>query len=646
LKNHQKNMENTESQPTHVQERDRIIEIPGPSTEVVVAGEEIVEVDEDDLQHVEVVEGEEIIYDGDYIEYADVPSGRNLLFEMYQPLELSNGAYQCKICLRAGKDAQFQDRATFVAHRYKCHGSFNNNVICPMEDCNDVYATLSTLRRHLTQHHQLPLEIHQQSFENIGEFEKYRHLLEITTGCQYMMHTKQPKYRRQVMHCAKSEHKLVLQTQKHRLPKERMHKSHSACPSVISYRIDLNNGQVHAFMQLYHVGHNPDSDAYIAGNSIRPMDICFPMKPSCFAGHPMQYVQIDVHEMPTAVYGDKIYESILVVTCIKSKFMWARALQDSTRTAIGRILNSIFNEYGVPEGFSTLFSPTYIRDTMKSLESVYAVEIREIWSEPPPYSSLEQWTIEMAQQELQCRNRWVEQLQFVVMEYNQKMLPSYDETPFQRMFQRRPPNLYGGENYVDLEEEDPESVPGKIRKYHEDLRKESVDMANALAYRFSYGDKVFLRKGVTKPRRGNNTQYFFGFIGEVNLKDKYYPYKVHYSPTDEPWPSDRNIFAWVSVFDILPTSHQIREMAYEERQQSIASLLCHCSGNLSNVRYDTSAIGDSARKASKCVLFRNLMCNNQMSRHCCKAEGRMTCRFHRLYPENDESYAVKCGGCI
>lgn len=614
--------EKTLEDPSEIHETEELEEI------IVVSGDELPP----------GVDAEEVIFadEEEYIEYDAIVSlsnERNLLFDMYQPHASETGTFLCKICMRTGKDTEYPDRAAFVAHRYKCHGSFNNNVICPMRNCREVYASLYTLRRHLSQEHELPIEIHLQTFTNIGEFEKFRHLIELASGCRYMMHTKQPKYRRQVMHCAKSEHKLVLQTQKHRLPRERMLKEGSACPSVISYRVNASNGEVHAFMQLFHVGHAPDSEAENSNaDAARPMDIVFPLKPSFWADHAMQYVQIDVHEMPTAVYGSKIYESILIVTCLKSKFMWAKPLFECTRTAIGRILNSIFNEYGVPQGFSTTFHPTYIRDTMKSLESVYAVEIREIWNEPPPYANLERWVVELAEHDLLTRNRWVEQLQFVVMEYNQKPIPERPETPFDRMFSRKPPNLYH-----NGERQEGDFV--KFRAYHYKLRTEEEGMEERLNATFRPGQKVFLRKGITKPRRGNNTQFYFGIIGEHDPSSPYYPYKVHFSSSDSPWPTERSMFVWVSVFDLLPTIHGISEMSAIEKRESIASYMCTCPGVESNKNFDMSAIGKPARLASNCLLFRNLLCSNHMSRYCCKTVSRNPCRFHSLYPENDESYS-------
>uniref|UniRef100_A0A1I7UJW3 C2H2-type domain-containing protein n=1 Tax=Caenorhabditis tropicalis TaxID=1561998 RepID=A0A1I7UJW3_9PELO len=627
-------------------EKEEFVEVPPeiPNLEVNPEEmEEIVVVSDDQIQEEIIVDGEEIIYADDDeveeygIEYdavVSISNQKNMFFDfqMYQPHATPHGTFVCKICMRAGKDTEYPDRAAFVAHRYKCHGSFNNNVICPLQDCREVYASLYSLRRHLGQEHELPLEVHLQTFTNIGEFEKFRHLVEMTTGCKYMMHTKQPKFRRQVMHCAKSEHKLVLQTQKHRLPRERMLKEGSACPSVISYRVNAANGEVHAFMQLFHVGHAPDAESYgTNADSARPLDVVFPVKPPCWAGHPMQYVQIDVHEMSPAVYGTKIYESILIVTCLKTKFMWARPLFESTRTAIGRILNSIFNEYGVPEGFSTSYHPTYIRDTMKSLESVYAVEIREIWNEPPPYIHLERWVLELAEHELGTRNRWVEQLQFVVMEYNQKHIPVKDGTPFERMFNRKAPNLYHNGDEQDL-------IAAKCKKYNTELRREAQGMDDNLSAVFEISQKVFLRKGITKPRRGNNTQFYFGYISDHDPNNPYYPFKVHYSSTDSPWPSERNQYVWVSVFDLLPTIHGISEMTTQEKQSSIATYMCCCSGEESS-KFDLSAIGKQARLASKCLLFRNLLCTNSMSKFCCKTVGPRPCRFHQLYPENDESYS-------
>uniref|UniRef100_A0A1I7WFR8 F-box domain-containing protein n=1 Tax=Heterorhabditis bacteriophora TaxID=37862 RepID=A0A1I7WFR8_HETBA len=62
--------------------------------------------------------------------------------------------------------------------------------------------------------HKLPLEMHHRIFANIGEFERWRHLVESASNCRFMMHTKQPHNRRQMMHCSRSEHKLVLQSKR------------------------------------------------------------------------------------------------------------------------------------------------------------------------------------------------------------------------------------------------------------------------------------------------------------------------------------------------------------------------------------------------------------------------------------------------
>lgn len=44
---------------------------------------------------------------------------------MYQPLESDQGL-MCKICYQCmGKQVMFTDRASYNAHRYKVHGSFN-----------------------------------------------------------------------------------------------------------------------------------------------------------------------------------------------------------------------------------------------------------------------------------------------------------------------------------------------------------------------------------------------------------------------------------------------------------------------------------------------------------------------------------------
>ncbi|VDL78323.1 unnamed protein product [Nippostrongylus brasiliensis] len=125
----------------------------------------------------------------------DLDEGRHYVYEffdllqLYQPLETESGSLLCKICLELGETVEFESRAAYTHHRYKVHGSYNID-------------------------HKLPLEMHFRTFSNILEFERFRHLIEVLSNCRFMMHTKQPHNRRQIMHCSRSEHKIILQSKK------------------------------------------------------------------------------------------------------------------------------------------------------------------------------------------------------------------------------------------------------------------------------------------------------------------------------------------------------------------------------------------------------------------------------------------------
>lgn len=129
---------------------------------------------------------------------------------------------------------------------------------------------------------------------------------------------------------------------------------------------------------------------------------------------------------------------------------------------------------------------------MKSMEGIYTIPIREIWSEPPQYHVLVQWVLELAELELETRNRWVEQLAAVIMEYNQSTVPGRAlDTPFERMFQRKPPKLYA-------DPDDPDETTARIQRFHYAMKQQEEPEGvteNTLNTTFSQGDKVFVSFG-------------------------------------------------------------------------------------------------------------------------------------------------------
>ncbi|CAB3402971.1 unnamed protein product [Caenorhabditis bovis] len=591
-------------------------------------------------QEIGSVDGEEVVFGQceQYIEYDSAISlsqERNLLFELYQPEETESGTFLCKICMRTGSEVEFNDRSSFSAHRYKCHGSFNNNIMCPVSNCREVFASLAVMRKHLINQHHLPLEVHQQTFSNIGEFEKFRHLVEASSGCRFMMHTKQPKLKRQVMHCSKSEHKLVIQSNKHKLPRVRMEKEGACCPAHISFRIDAKSGEVHCFSQLYHIGHAPSDPENLTSTEIdmRPIEVHFPERPNFYGDRPIQFLQIDVFDMHSAIYGAAVYEHVLLISDLKTGFVWARALTECSRAIITRVLTAIFAEYGIPEGFSTTYAPTLVRDSMKAIENVFNNEIREIWNEPFSYEDFQHWLLDKADEELGSTNRWVEVLQFVVMEHNQKAEPG-TRSSFERMFKRKPPKLYeidnGDKNEKSKEDDE---------KAKENEPNSEDEEPTSIPAQYSAGERVFLKRNIQKPGRGNTLPFLYGYIADVDQNFPHFPYKVHYSRNESPWPSEVNIYAWVSPYDVIPTTHKLLELSENdaERRKHYEKLICVCSGE-SRMKWNMESMGNMEKCPFPCPLYRNELCTNRMSRACCKAEGTLRCHYHEIYPEQEDSY--------
>ncbi|CAI4221684.1 unnamed protein product [Auanema sp. JU1783] len=547
---------------------------------------------------------------------------QTLLFDLYQPIETDDFRLLCKICLQLGKQMLFDDKQQYASHRYKVHGSYNNSVACPMLGCREVYASLIILRKHLMSEHKLPLETHHQIFPNMGEFERWRQLVELASNCRYMMHTKQPHYKRQVMHCSRSEHKMVLQSKKHRLPRLRMLKEGSCCPAFVSFRIEEKTGRVHCFYQLVHVGHatqddteetndsNQQSTSYSERTVGRLPSLHFPEKPTYIGERAMQYLQIDLIDMDSTVYATVVYSNVLMVTDLYTGYMWAKPLPGSAqKQLILRILSDLFCQFGAPEGFScsASHSQRMIREAMNAIGDVFRAEIREVFNEMPDYEWLRNSLLSQASEELKSPNRWVEVLPFTIMSINQ----SGQRSSFERMFNRKP---FGDTFPPWLNESE---------AYFEDSDQFESEIQHQVSARYQVGDKVYLRNLNSRPGRGNTSPYLYGYIGEVDWKDSpHFPYKVHYSKSSEPWPHEVNVFTWVTPYDVLPTSHDLMLIRDEDRRRVMSTLLCTCQ--------DKSDTGET------CQLFRNHACMNAMSRVCCLASG-YECGYHDLV-RGEESY--------
>ncbi|VDP25133.1 unnamed protein product [Heligmosomoides polygyrus] len=430
---------------------------------------------------------------------------QNFIFQLYQPLETNSGTFLCRICLELGELVEFETKASYTHHRYKVHGSYNNNHVCPVLHCREIYASMSVLRKHLYADHKMPIEMHFQTFVNIGEFERFRHLVETLCNCRFMMHTKQPHNKRQIMHCSKSEHKIILQSRRHKLPHVRMMKEGALCPAHISFRVDAKTGRVDAFYQLFHYGH---------AREYRDMN-----------EHGIQNEgasSIDLLTADTCVYVNTIYSHILVVTDIRTGFIFAKPIPEAgSRQLLIRILTDIFLQFGVPEGFSCSYSVTLIRDVMNTLDGIFRVNMKEILYDTPDYDYFLQSLYDQATFELQSKHRWVEMVQFTAMILNQ----SGKKSPFERMFNRKPCNLPGhkippwlqGEDLAADNEED-EHIDVELDGDAEE-QSQDVEQCPAIHLRYNAGDKVYRMESLSKPHTeggGKAKQYRRNKIPSLN----------------------------------------------------------------------------------------------------------------------------------
>ncbi|VDL85688.1 unnamed protein product, partial [Nippostrongylus brasiliensis] len=69
---------------------------------------------------------------------------------------------------------------------------------------------------------------------------------------------------------------------------------------------------------------------------------------------------------------------------------------------------------------------------------------------------------------------------------------------------------------------------------------------------------TMLRNLDVTPGRGNVLPYLYGYIGATDWENSpHFPYRVHFSKSKDPWPSETSVSAWVSPYDVLPTSYDL-----------------------------------------------------------------------------------------
>uniref|UniRef100_A0AC35UAR9 Integrase catalytic domain-containing protein n=1 Tax=Rhabditophanes sp. KR3021 TaxID=114890 RepID=A0AC35UAR9_9BILA len=90
--------------------------------------------------------------------------------EKWEPLVLENGDLQCKLCLPT---VLFKTKDQFVSHRYRIHGTVSNTMLCPLDNCDLWFASLSSLKKHLILIHHEPVERHNENINDESVVEPY-----------------------------------------------------------------------------------------------------------------------------------------------------------------------------------------------------------------------------------------------------------------------------------------------------------------------------------------------------------------------------------------------------------------------------------------------------------------------------------------
>ncbi|CAJ0954879.1 unnamed protein product, partial [Mesorhabditis belari] len=533
------------------------------------------------------------------------------LYQFYQPMTVSDsqsGPWMCRICFTAGQSTSFATRQQFQHHRYKAHGTFAHNLPCPLTSCRQSHASLQSLKKHLKDEHELPIETHHRTFPDMQRFEQWRQLIESATGAKFLLHNKQKESRRQVMHCVRSEHKTGSALRKPRKTGEsmlRMAKEGSCCPAHISFTLE-KDGTVNVIYQMVHVGHGVFGGNEENGEKMTETptvaEFRLAPRPTYLGEKPMQFLQIDIVEMSVSLYGMSRYTHILMITDLRTKYLWARPLQDFfDRNLLVRHFVDIFTQFGVPEGFSSSMNFELVRLAMKVIGFIFKTEIVEIGNQTPDYLAFRRNLYDMAANELNNRDRWAEMIPFVCLHYNQT--PRGTEIPpFELMFDR---SAFPGD---DGESEAPAWLPSPH--------------APATIV-FEPGDKVYMRNFDSSMRDSRKDELHLenivlGLVGEVDWSRPAFPYHVFYSrERGNAWPDRTCDSMFVSPFDLAPSSIDLLLARDEERRLMLENLLCTCKTT-------------NHPNSPQCNLLRSDLCTKAMSRACCSRNAPQ-CGYHEEY---------------
>ncbi|GMT00776.1 hypothetical protein PENTCL1PPCAC_22950 [Pristionchus entomophagus] len=553
--------------------------------------------------------------------YIPVTNEHLTIHDLYQPLDLDDGRFTCKICHQMCPENApiFANKNQFASHRYRCHGTFMNLLQCPEVDCNLQFSSIIALKKHLQTERNLPIESHYKHFPNVTEFEIWRSTVEQLTGSRFILHNRQAQSKRNVMHCVRSEHKVSSNTNKNRSRQGRMRKIGSQCPAHITFILD-SCGSVDAVYQLFHFGHDLEEirlfnvasreELLTQGEESLSINTIFPVSNRLPSSAAMQYVQLCLVDMPDAMYLSTRYSQLLVVLDVQSFFIFAKPIpnprcvsQHVHKSHIIRQLVDIFTQFGCPVGFSVCGSSGVVFDSMESIEEVFNVNMTHVGNITPDLSFLKKRLLERAVDELSSSDRWPEVVPFTLMAYNSEGGGDKYLSPFEMMFGRRPPHSH-----------DP-------RERMEEALKNQVDLV-----RFEEGDSVLVRyfdpdiiaEGPTPnaSQQQPSTEYLNGVISEVDwYGSPFYPYKVFICRSTEE-PNSDCPFVWVSPFDVSPLVGDIRNRRNEQRRKVATSFLCSCKRDQS--------------RGEICMLPRSELCAHKMARVCCEKLNRR-CDYHNEY---------------
>ncbi|GMT28756.1 hypothetical protein PFISCL1PPCAC_20053, partial [Pristionchus fissidentatus] len=548
-----------------------------------------------------------------------------MIHDLYQPLDLGDGRYTCKICHQSStaRPPLFTSKSQFTSHRYRCHGTFMNLLPCPDQECDLQFASIVALKRHLQTDRNLPLEAHYRHFLNMAEFEMWKATVEQVMGSKFLLHNKQALSKRNVMHCFRSEHKMA-SCARNRNRMSKMRKPGSACPAHITF-IENLTGTIDVVYQLFHFGHDVDEvrlinrpmrgedDFFSQQDESLSVSTIFPVTNRLPKSAAMQYVQLCLMDMPDSLYLSTRYSQLLVVLDVQSYFIFAKPIPNPRsvsahvhKSYIVRQMVDMFTQFGCPVGFSVVGSSSVLFESMESIEHVFNVSMTHVGNASPDLNFLRKSILERAVDEFVTEDRWPEVVPFVVYAQNTEGGGNKYLSPFEMMFNRRPPQSH-----------DPQ----------EQLEEAHKTQINAvLGLRFETGDDVLVRffdpeiiaegptRNASQPQP--STEYLNGLVGEVDwYGSPFYPYKVFICRSTEE-PNTDCPFIWVSPFDVAPTVIDLRNRRNLQRRNLAMSLLCSCT--------------EDSRGGERCFLPRSELCIDKMARACCEKLER-ECEYHNEY---------------